>query len=171
VTRYTPIEPLDDQHVLDGFRCSDTSLDEWLVDHARANQAAGFSRTYVTTDSVRVVGFHAVSSFAILRSDATRRAARRGPRQIPAILLGRLAVDEDHQGRDLGAALLRHAMTLAVAAGDTVGVRVMVVNALHERAAGFYEHFGFTRSPTNPLDLMMTVNDIAASMEDGTAPG
>ena len=63
----------------------------------------------------------------------------------------------------LGAALLRHAMELALAASGTVGVRLLVVNALHEQAAGFYRHFGLEPSPTNPLDLMITVNDIRAS--------
>lgn len=128
------------------------------------NQIAGFSRTYVTTDSERVVGFHTLSAFAVLRVDATGRARRQGPRQIPAILLGRLAVDREVQGHGLGAGLLRHVMEMTVAASVTIGVRMLVVTALHPAAADFYQRFGLTRSPTNPLDLMITVADIKASM-------
>ena len=54
-------------------------------------------------------------------------------------------------------------MELALAASDAIGVRMLVVTALHPEAAAFYERFGLTRSPTNPLDLMITVADIEAS--------
>lgn len=117
----------------------------------------------MTTDGLRVVGFHTVSAFAVLRADATGRARRQGPRQIPAILLGRLAVDREVQGHGLGAGLLRHAMELTVAASESIGVRMLVVTALHAGAAGFYRRFGLTASPTNPLDVMITVADIEAS--------
>jgi GNAT superfamily N-acetyltransferase len=164
LTSFGPIEPLGADHLLDGFDSGERSLDEWLVQQATANQAAGFSRTYVVTDDGRVVAFHAVSSFAIWRADAMGRARRRSPLQIPAVLLGRLAVDRRLQGRGLGAALLRHAMELTVVAADAVGIRLLVVNALDEQAAAFYRRFGLEPSPTNPLDLMITVNDLRASL-------
>ena len=164
MTRRTPIEALREDHKLEEFHSGEPSLDEWLVRRAWANQIAGFSRTYVTTDDDRVIAYHSVSSFAIVRADAPRRAGRQGPRQLPAILLGRLAVETAPQGDGLGVALLRHAMELTIAASNTIGVRLLVVNALHDRAADFYRRFGFEPSPTNPLDLMITVNDIVASM-------
>jgi GNAT superfamily N-acetyltransferase len=161
---YRPIEPLDEAHRLETFESGEVELDDWLRRSALRNQRAGFSRTYVTTDGHRVVGFHAVSAFAVLRADATGRARRQGPRQIPAILLGRLAVDRVAQGHGLGAGLLRHAMELTVAANETIGVRMLVVTALNPAAARFYERFGLKASPTNPLDLMITIGDIKASM-------
>jgi GNAT superfamily N-acetyltransferase len=167
LTSFGPIEPLGADHLLDGFDSGERSLDAWLVQQATANQAAGFSRTYVVADDGRVVAFHAVSSFAIWRADATGRARRRSPPQIPAVLLGRLAVDRRLQGRGLGAALLRHAMELTVVAADAVGIRLLVVNALDEQAAAFYRRFGLEPSPTNPLDLMITVNDLRASLPPG----
>jgi ribosomal protein S18 acetylase RimI-like enzyme len=160
VSHYTPIEPLTDHHDVERFRSGEPSLDEWLVTRAMANQIAGYSRTYVTTDRKRVVGYHAVSSFSILRTHAPRRARQQAPREIPAILLGRLATDEEHRGQGLGAALLRHAMLVTVEAGQAVGVRLLVVNAIHDQAAAFYRRFGFHSSPTNPLDLMVTVQEI-----------
>lgn len=161
---FTPVEPLTADHRLDDFASGEPELDEWLVRRGLRNQLAGFSRTYVTTDGDRVVGYHSVSGFAVLRTHATGRARRQAPDQIPAILLGRLAVDRKAQGMGLGAGLLRHAMELTVAASETIGVRILVVAALHPEAAEFYERFGMSRSPTNPLDLMMTVADIQAAM-------
>jgi len=80
------------------------------------------------------------------------------------VLLGRLAVERRFQGHGLGAALLRHAMDLTVVAADEVGITLLVVNALNDEAAGFYRRFGLEPSPTNPLDLMITVNDLWASL-------
>lgn len=161
---FSPIEPLAEDHDLGAFDSGEPELDDWLRRRAWRNQTAGFSRTYVTTDRQGVVGYHAVSAFAVFRSDATGRARRQAPNQIPAILLGRLAVDRGAQGQGLGAALLRHTMELTVAASETVGVRMLVVTALNPSAAKFYERFGLEPSPTNRLDLMITVADIEASM-------
>jgi len=111
-----------------------------------------------------VVAFCGVSSFTVWRADATGRARRQSPPQIPAVLLGRLAVDRRFRGHGLGAALLRHAMELTVLAADAVGIRLLVVNAINEEAAGFYRRFGLEPSPTNPLDLMITVNDLRKSL-------
>jgi GNAT superfamily N-acetyltransferase len=164
LTPFGPVEPLSEEHVLAGFDSGESSLDEWLVQRAKPNQAAGFSRTYVVAEDGRVVAFHAVSSFTIFRADATGRARRQSPPQIPAVLLGRLAVDWHFQGHGFGAALLRHAMELTVVAADTVGIRLLVVNARDEEAARFYRRFGLEPSPTNPLDLMITVNDLRESL-------
>jgi GNAT superfamily N-acetyltransferase len=160
----TPVEALAERHRLEGFDSGEAELDEWLLRRGWRNQLAEFSRTYVLTNGHRVVGYHSLSAFAVLRSDAPGRARRQAPRQIPAILLGRLAVDRDAQGQGLGAALLQHAMELTVAASEKIGVRMLVVTALHPDAASFYARFGLQPSPTNPLDLMITVADIVASM-------
>jgi len=40
---------------------------------------------------------------------------------------------------------------------------LLVVNALNDQAAAFYRRFGLEPSPTNPLDHMITVNDIGSS--------
>jgi GNAT superfamily N-acetyltransferase len=161
---FSPLEPLTVDNHIGEFDSGEPELDEWLVRRAWRNQLAGFSRSYVTSDDTRVVGYHSISAFSVLRSDATGRSRRQGPTQIPAILLGRLAVDQRAQGRGLGTGLLRHAMELTVAASETIGVRMLVVSALNPAAAEFYEKFGLTRSPTSPLDLMITVADVETSM-------
>jgi ribosomal protein S18 acetylase RimI-like enzyme len=160
VSAYTPIELLDNHHVIEGFRCGEPSLDDWLALRARANQLSGYSRTYVTTDGTRVVGYYALSSISVLRTHTPRRVRKEAPRDIPAVLLGRLAVDDGHQKVGLGSELLDHAMAATVEASKVIGVRLLVVNALHEEACAFYRRIGFHRSPTNPLDLMLTVQEI-----------
>jgi len=74
---------------------------------------------------------------------------------MPAILLGRMAVDRKHAGCGLGAALLKHFMLKAVEVADSVGVRVLLVHAKDGEAKGFYEHYGFVASPIDSLTMMM----------------
>jgi GNAT superfamily N-acetyltransferase len=90
------------------------------------------------------------------------------PEPIPVILLSRLAVDRSEQGHGLGAHLLRDAITRCVQAADVIGVRAILVHAFHDQARAFYAHFGFEPSPTDPLHLLLTMNEARAlSYGDG----
>ncbi len=159
------IEPLRKAHDRSSFDSGETTLDDWLHRFAWENHAAGFARVYVTCRAERVVGYYSLGAFSILRDHATARAAKGGPALIPALLLGRLAVDQTEQGRGIGAALLRHAMLTAMAASEQHGVRALVVNALDETARDFYRRYGFETSPTNDLDLMILIKDIKATLD------
>jgi predicted N-acetyltransferase YhbS len=84
------------------------------------------------------------------------------PEPIPVILLSRLAVDRKEQGRGLGSHLLRDAITRSIGVAEQVGVRAILVHALHEEAQRFYVHFEFEPSPTDPLHLMLSMKDARA---------
>ncbi|MGI8809742.1 MAG: GNAT family N-acetyltransferase [Acidimicrobiales bacterium] len=157
-------EPLRKGHDRSSFDSGALTLDSWFRRFAWENHAAGFARVYVTCRDKRVVGYYSLGAFSILRESATTRAAKGGPAQIPALLLGRLAVDRAEQGHGIGAALLRHAMLTAVVASEQHAVRALVVNALDEPARDFYRRYGFEASPTNELDLMILVKDIKATL-------
>ena len=80
------------------------------------------------------------------------------PRQIPAITLGRLAIDRKWQGNGLGTALLADAVSRAVRASNEIIARLVIVHAISPAAESFYLHHGFTRlpveTPTLALDLL-----------------
>ena len=97
----------------------------------------------------------------VVRTEATRRAALDQPDPLPAMLLGRLAVDRDHQGKGLAAALLKHFLLKALDVAALTGVRLMLVHAKDSRSASFYRHFGFEPSPLDDLTLMLLVKDIS----------
>ena len=44
------------------------------------------------------------------------------------------------------------------------GGRVIVVDAIDDRARGFYEHFGFRAVPADPNRLVMKASTAAASL-------
>ena len=113
-------------HVLDDFDCGKPALNIWLVRRALGNQASGTRRTWVVTEagSTRVVAFYTSSTASIIRSSAPKAFGRIQPEELPAILLGRMAVDISHAGQGLGGALLKHFMTKAVEVAAAVGVHV-----------------------------------------------
>lgn len=84
---------------------------------------------------------------------------------IPAVLLGRLAVDRRDQGAGLGSALLADAMRRAEAVAGQLGVRVLAVQAIDDAAKRFYEDRGFEPTKTDPMLLVVLVADITAGSE------
>ena len=157
---YRKPELLASHHDIAGFDCGDGALNEWLRRRAPRNQREGSSRTWVVTDGARVVAFYASSTAVVARTEATRRAARNQPDPLPAMLMGRLAVDRGHQGQGLAAALLKHFLLKALEVASLTGVRLVLVHAKDDQAAGFYRHFGFEPSPMDDLTLMLLVKDI-----------
>ncbi len=160
--RSQPLQP--DQHDLTAFACGEPSLDDWLRQTAAAASARGTARTWVWVDgSGRVVGYYALSAHKVAPADVPSRL-RTGTAEIPAVLIGRLALDLSLRGQQLGAVLLADALERIVEATRTVAARLVVVDALHEDVAAFYERLGFRRTPDS-LRLVQRVADIAAALE------
>lgn len=150
-------ELLTTAHPVAAFACGDESLDLWLKQRAFRNQLSGASRVYVACDDVRVVGYYALATGGLVSAEATGAVRRNMPNPIPAMVLGRLAVDVEWQGRGLGADLLRDAVLRTVRVAGEVGVRVLLVHALNDRAAAFYLRNGFENSPLRPQLLMLRI--------------
>jgi GNAT superfamily N-acetyltransferase len=165
--RFGDAEPLTVQHDIGHFDCGVDSLNLWLKRHALHAASSGSARTYVVVDEkqARVAGYHALAAASVSPDAATARAAKGMPRHpIPAVLLARLAVDANVQGRGVGAWLLRDAMLRALSVGDELGVRVLLVHALDDGARRFYQRYGFEPSPTDERNLQLLLKDIRACM-------
>lgn len=159
MSEYSRPRLLDDGDDCTAFDSGEPSLDDWLRKRAITNQATGASRCFVTCLDGRVVGYYALATGSVQRLEAPRRIAGGMPEPIPVVLLGRLAVDRAEQHRGLGSNLLRDAIARTVAAAEIVGVRALLVHALHEQARDFYLGFDFEPSPTDPLHVMLLMKD------------
>ena len=163
-------EPLLPVHHVGDFDCGRPELNAWLRVRALANQLNGTSRTYVVCDGPGIAGYYALATGAIAHADAPRAIRRNAPDPVPAILLGRLAVDLRHQGRGFGASLLRDAMLRIARAGGIVGIRAVVVDALDTSARDFYLKHGFRASLSCPLKLMMAIDHLHCTIAHARAP-
>lgn len=151
---------LTQAHDGSAFDSGESVLDDWLRQRAWHNLQSAASRTYVACPpgSPRVVGYFALSMGQILAQDVTGSMRRNMPRHIPAVTLGRLAIDRAWQGRGLGRALLADVVRRSLLASLEVSARLIVVHAISPAAETFYLHHGFTRlpveTPTFALDLL-----------------
>lgn len=90
---------------------------------------------------------------------------RNMPDPVPVMMLARLAVDTRYAGRNIGTALVRDAVLRTLQASHIVGIRALMVHALHERAAGFYANRGFLVSPIEPLILFLPLSHVSGLLE------
>jgi len=139
-------ELLTAAHDVSAFDSGEDETDSWLRRHALRAQQQGSARTRVLIHPGQtfVLGYYAVTPHDTYRENLPAAAAG-GLSIVPGFLIAQLAIDRSIQGRGMGAELLYDALQTIVAASDVVGGRLVIVDALHEQAARFYEHFGFTR--------------------------
>jgi len=156
----TSPEPLSDKHDLSDFSCGETILDQWLRQRADKNESSGASRTYVVCEGNIVIAYYSLAVGSIEHRFAPGKIRRNMPEPIPVMVLGRLAVDTRHRGKSIGPALVRDALSRTLRVAEEVGIRALLVHALHERAAGFYKKLGFAHSPFDPLMLFLGLKEL-----------
>jgi GNAT superfamily N-acetyltransferase len=126
---------------------------------------SGASRTFVTCEANAVVAYYALASSAVTVAAKMRGRFRRNmPDPMPVVVLARLAVAKSHHGRGIGRALFQDAARRVIHAADTIGIRGLLVHALSEDAAAFYQRLGFDVSPLDPMILMVTLADLRAAL-------
>ena len=152
---FTPPRPLRPDDDIAAFDCGRDALNEWLVRRALRSERERDARTYVSceTDGGRVVGYYCLAASSVQRSTASAAQSRNAPDPIPAVLLGRLAVDRAFQGARLGTSLLHDAVVNATTAAERIGQRALMVEALDDNAAAFYARHGFKPFTNQPLRL------------------
>ncbi len=161
MSEYGSIEKLRREHILESFDCGKEALNDFIKRRAWNNQQANSAQTYVLARNCVVSGYYSLTAGAITHEAATERVKKGLARQpIPAILLARLAVDRSLQGRGVGPALLKDALLRAAGAADTIGARAVLVHAKDAEAKGFYEHFDFEPSPSEPYHLLLIMKDV-----------
>jgi predicted N-acetyltransferase YhbS len=112
-------------------------------------------------DADVLVGYLALCAGEVQLAQADERIRRGMPRHpIPAVLLARLAVARDRQGQGVGRELVWHAAALSLRVSRLIAVRALVVDALDEPTARFYEPVGFTRLVAGSLRLRLLVKDL-----------
>jgi len=165
VTLAAPVA-LTPHHDCSAFDCGHAELADWLRRLARGNEASRGSRCFVVCEGKRVVGFYALAAGSVQREHTHGAVRRNMPNPIPAIVLGRLAVDSAWQGQGLGADLLHDAVLRALRASREIGARVLLCHAIDERARLFYLHHGFVESTFDSLTVMLDLRKAEAALKD-----
>jgi len=166
----TPPEPITAGHHVADFDSGEPTLDEWLKKRALKNSVSGASRCFVLCSNKIVVGYYSLSAGAINHETAPKPMRRNMPDPLPALLLGRLAVDRKRHNQGLGSGLLRDAMLRSINIARDTGVFAMLVHALHDQARQFYLSRGFVQSPLQQMTLMMTMATVQTILTEPDEP-
>lgn len=152
----------------EGFDCGTPRLNDYLRRYALQNMMKNVGVTIVAVaedNRKRILGYYSVSMAQVEFERMPEDLAKGLPRYpVPAMRLGRLAVDTSAQGKGIGGALLRDALLRAVSLSLEVGTCVVLVDAIGEEAKAFYERYGFIPLRDVPLTLVLPVQTIAAAL-------
>lgn len=150
------VEPLDLLADRSGFDCGVEALDRYFRTQVSQDIRRRVAACFVATDSPgRMAGYYTLASASVLLSDLPEAQVKKLPRypSVPAVRMGRLAVDSAFRGEGLGGALLADALRRAVSA--EIAAYALLVDAKDAAAAEFYAHHGFLALPQQPLFLFL----------------
>jgi GNAT superfamily N-acetyltransferase len=169
LTELHPPAPLDPRrHDRDRFDCGEPALDEWLRRFAGQNRRHDTAATWVIADADdAVVAYASISMTGIDRSAAPEVLAKGAPDPVPALLLGRLAVDRHYANLGIGTSLVAHVLATALELNEKAACRAVVVTALNPHARAWWERLGFHAfDPSDPdqLDLYLLTAEIEATL-------
>jgi ribosomal protein S18 acetylase RimI-like enzyme len=156
------------RHDRDQFDSGEPVLDEWLRRYAGQNRRRDTAATWVIADAQDVVvAYASISMTGIDRSAAPEIVAKGAPDPVPALLLGRLAVDRRYAGLGIGTTLAAHVLATAVELNEKAACRAVVVTALNANAQSWWQRLGFHAfDPSDPeqLDLYLLTAEIEATL-------
>ncbi|MBO0862227.1 MAG: GNAT family N-acetyltransferase [Chloracidobacterium sp.] len=151
---------LSSHHDRKAFNCGEPSLNKYLQQQARQSAAKRVSRTFVAVDDEKtstILGYH-TTLVSIL--EASQIPSKISKSRIPALLLARLAVDQQFQGQGIGEFLLLDVLRRAVVISEQTGLYAVVLDALTDRAKNFYLRYGFSELLDDPYHLYIPIGTI-----------
>jgi predicted N-acetyltransferase YhbS len=157
-----PVAPLASDHEVEEFDCGVPVLDAWLRRSAATAAATGTAATYVLCRGPRVVGYYALAMSSVTHTVSPSRLRRGMPDPVPVVLLARLGLHRSEQAAKLGGQLLVDALRRCVRGGREFGARAIIVDAIDDRAAAFYQHFDF--HPLEEQRLWRRLSDVAKAL-------
>jgi ribosomal protein S18 acetylase RimI-like enzyme len=163
------IELLAKSHDRDGFDCGSEPLNLFLKQTARQHAERGISRTFVLVEEDApvpkpIVGFFSLNLCQIKSESLTAAEAKKLPRDVAGVRVGRLARAREYKGQRIGEILLVAAMGKFIEIFNTAGGIGLFVDAKDQQAREFYERFGFVPLPTNEFELFLPVKTIQEAL-------
>ena len=151
------------------FQCGVESLDQYLKRQAAQDQKRSIAQVYVLIQegNSQILGYYTLSSSGVDLTDLPDEQRQKLPGYpiVPVVLLGRLAVDESCKGQRLGEWLLMDCLQRVVNLSRDLGIYALMVDALDDGAARFYQRYGFLPLPDSPLRLMLPMATLRRLVE------
>jgi GNAT superfamily N-acetyltransferase len=163
-------EPLGANHDRAAFSSANSALNNYLHKQAGQDLKKRVAAPFVMTpDGKTIAGYYTLSQYAVDVGGLSEEMAKRMPKypEVPATLIGRLALDKRFLGKGLGAKLLMDALRRSLDSSGQVASAVIVVDAKDKDAASFYKRFGFVELPGVEGRLVLPMRTVAEMFEEG----
>ena len=150
------LAPLDAAHDRTAFNSDSAPLNRYLREQVTQDVRRRVAACFVAlADGQRIAGYYTLASASLLLADLPASTSKKLPRYptVPAVRMGRLAIDQAFKGQGLGGALLADALDRAARA--EIAAYALMVDAKDESAADFYRHHGFIALPDSPRTLFL----------------
>jgi ribosomal protein S18 acetylase RimI-like enzyme len=163
------IESLAKSHDRDGFDCGNEPLDLFLKQTARQHADRGISRTFVlvnddAAEPKPIIGFFALNICQVKSAALSPELAKKLPRDVSGVRLGRLARAKEFKGQGIGQILLIAAMEKFTEIFNIAGGIGLFVDAKDQKAKEFYEKYGFVSLPSDEFQLFLPVKTIQEAL-------
>ncbi|WP_248280492.1 GNAT family N-acetyltransferase [Aromatoleum aromaticum] len=152
---YEPISKLGAADAVESFDCGQPALNQFLHQYALVNQKANSAQTYLCRSAGEVVGFYSLAVGSVDPESAPARVMKGLARHpVPVMILARLAVDKNHQGKGLGQALLKDALQRTAQAADR-GHSMLAGAREGQRGAAVVRVLGVRAEPDRLLSFIL----------------
>jgi ribosomal protein S18 acetylase RimI-like enzyme len=152
---------LDTSHDRASFSSPSEPLNRYLREQVTQDIRRRVAACFVAlTDDQRIAGYYTLASASLLLADLPPHISKKLPRYptVPAVRMGRLAVDQAFAGQGLGGTLLADALSRT--ARSEIAAYALMVDAKDESAAAFYLHHGFISLPDSARTLFLPLATI-----------
>jgi len=158
------LAPLDTTHDRAAFDSGSEPLNRYLREQVSQDIRRRVAACFVAlADGNRIAGYYTLASASLLLAELPASTGKKLPRYptVPAVRMGRLAVDQALKGQGLGGALLADALDRA--ASSEIAAFALMVDAKDEAAAAFYRHHSFIALPDSPHTLFLPLATVQLS--------
>ncbi|HAZ12966.1 MAG TPA: hypothetical protein DCY86_09290 [Bdellovibrionales bacterium] len=156
LTDLLDLEKSDQATYRKDFDCQEPSLNDYLHKHARKQSEGDISQTHVLFDhdKKKIISYYSTCNYSVQKESV---ASKFGipVKQVPATLIGRLAVDKTYKGQGYGAITLVQALKQIRTMSKISAIKIVVVDALNASAVSFYKNFGFIEFDDDPMRLFI----------------
>jgi ribosomal protein S18 acetylase RimI-like enzyme len=165
-------EALGPDHQRATFACGVAELDRYFHQQVTQDIRRRVTSCFVAVaaDGRAIAGYYTLASAGIPIGEVPAELLRRLPRYptLPAVRIGRLAVDGAYQRRGVGELLLFDAAARASRADQAN--YALLVDAKDEPASAFYRRYGFVPYTSNPLVLFLPLATATRLLNDAAKP-
>ena len=145
------------------FDCGSEPLNRYFREQLTQDIRRRVSACFVALDkNEHVAGYYTLASASVFLKDLPIDIIKKLPRYptVPAVRMGRLAVDKKFRGQGLGSAILADALDRSLR--SEIASFALIVDAKNEAAVNFYKKHSFIPFPDSSMTLFLPISTIAA---------